>query len=267
MGMQTYHKRFLLGLPLVLTLLTVLAPGIHASHAALESFASQEALLSRAIVVTERVLSELTATQTLSFETLSAAIDEHNALARETFYLLPESLQSSALHIINASNGFDPKTLQCARLISDFEDEYPLIFSGQLIAGALLYYFSNSWLGIIPTLIPAEYLSTGERSKLMDCEKQWKKAGFKNEDARSIWQMVVAIKTSPFFSAALLKMKYQNLAELNWSTSHTWTVAQWTQVEELFVKIDVLLLSLRRGLTPSRGEDEHSIRIAEFGTR
>lgn len=270
-----YEKKCLFRLPLLLTFLTLLTPGIHASDAALESLVSEEALLNRAIIVTEDVLSEISATWTLSSESLNASIDEYSTLAEEAFRLLPESLQSLPLHIMNAINGIDPKILQCAHVIRDYEDKYYQILLRQLItAGYVLTGPTNLFfqcLGFIMVFIPSEYyygyFSTAiddDPSMLIDCEKHWKKSGLKNEHAQSISEMLVAIQTSPFRSAAMLKIEYENLAELHWSTSHTWTVIEWEKAKQLFLKIQKLVLSFRQALVPTEGGDEYSVRITEL---
>ena len=218
-------------------------------------------LFEAALSITEAILSQVTYNQSISSENLDAASYCGQQLLKATFHLLPKDLQVAAFDLLRGENGIDPQTLSCSNTISAYQYHYIYAQFAKLVITTALLHVEQIWPALGVALIPPEYLSLSSSKKLHDCQALWEEKGLTTSDAQAIDAKKHALAQTAFFSAAVLKMKYEDLAQLPWNQSSTWGPKEWKQVDEAFFKIKILLANLHGHLLGDPTESIYTSRL------
>ena len=215
-----------------------------------------------ALICAEEVLSDIKRYQKPSDVHLSQTIDYHARLQEIAFLQLPEVYHATALDIINKEHGLDPLALGCSHTISTYACQHVFLQAAKLLTAATLHYFKHTLLALGMMLIPPEYLSPDGPQKLLYCQDLWNKNGLTTSDAEAINRKMYALAETPFFSAAVLKMKYDELAQLPWKNADTWSSREWRHVDQIILKIKILLTNLHEQLLGNVQESLYTNRLS-----
>lgn len=261
--MIKYYKKSI-ALLLILTLLRSLSLAqdtkeveVHldanATQALLFCEASQTVLLSKA---------ELSETRTLSLENLDAARTHIQKLERAAFELLTQEQRITFKNLAKHSNNLDPQILKCSRILS--EQAYTDIYSGigQLILAGTLYLSGYTNAAIVIALIPSEFFISDNFRQLMHCKAVWREHNYSLANAEWIRIQMDKIIGTSFFDLVVLKMKYDDLANLPWASSHSWNAKEWEKVNVIFQKMDMLLDNIYQSLSGHNWQNEDPCELA-----
>lgn len=256
-----------LGLTLCLTLITYKASTAFMMPRELTSLipsrliALKASLFEVALTHTEQILTEVSLNQHPDSEHLEDALPFYEKLQDFTFLLLPEDLKKVGTQLKEQSNNLNPQLLKCSRIINAEQYEYIIIQAIKFVTATSLYCLGYREMALISALFLTQWSHTSSRQDIKTCQTLWKENGLTSDDAHRIGAEIDALTQTSFFSAAVLKLKYNDFTHLPWDTSDTWEPREWKQVDDLFLKIKILLTNLHVQLLGNPAESIYANRL------